>query len=363
VNNEESSPLRESRFLKACRGEAVDRPPLWIMRQAGRYLPEYHVTRAKAGGFFELCRTPELAVEVTMQPIRRFGFDASILFSDILIPAEAMGLNLAFKKGEGPSITNPVRSKEDLARLRDPNPEEACPYVYETIRLLVQELAGTPLITFAAAPFTLACYMVEGKTSKTYLETRKFLYAGDGAGQELLDRIARYTIGHLAAGVRAGASAVMLFESWGGLLGPARYEQISVAYTRRIFEGVRAELGELARDLPCIYYVQGAPYRFEAIQETGASVFAIDWKVPIAEATRRLGGPGTPIQGNLDPAILLTSPAIVREEALAVLRAARGARASHIMNLGHGITPTTPIENVEALVETVAGFAAEGGDA
>jgi uroporphyrinogen decarboxylase len=342
--------LRQSRFLRACRGEPVDRPPVWLMRQAGRYLPEYRATRERAGSFLALCKTPELAVEVTLQPIRRFGFDAAILFSDILIPAEAMGLEVSFADGEGPRVANPVRELAQVDALRVPEPEEAAAPVFAAIRTLARELGPTPLIAFAAAPFTLACYAVEGEGSRDFRAAKRLLLAPDGPGLRLLDRIADYTARHLTAAARAGASALMVFESWASVLAPGDLATRAIAPARRVIQALRAVLGA---DIPIIYFARSP--RIEALAETGASVLGIDWLTDIDEASRR-AGPRPALQGNLDPAALLLGEAEVRRRTLEVLE--RGARhpGGHILNLGHGITPDVPIAAVEALCDAARGF-------
>lgn len=351
-----TAALRSSRFLRACRGEANDRPPLWVMRQAGRYLPEYREVRKRAGSFLTLCHTPELATEVTLQPIRRFGLDAAILFSDILIPAEAMGFEVTFQAGEGPRIQNPFRGAQDLARIRCPEPEEACAEVFTAIRMICDALGPVPLLSFAAAPFTLACYLIEGRTSKDYRTARALLHDPDGPGAELLAAIERYSAKHLIAGIRAGASAVQIFESWGDLLGPKAFDAFSVGPTRRVVEAVRAAVGD---DVPIIFFARTR--HIDRMRGTGASVLGLDWRTDLRTASRMVGE-GVALQGNLDPSLLLTTPALIASHALEVLEAGDAHPGGHIMNLGHGITPDVPVAHMEALVEAVFAFESRRGE-
>lgn len=338
---------RESRFLKACRREPVDRPPLWLMRQAGRYLPEYRAVREKAGSFLALCRAPELAAEVTLQPIRRFGFDAAIIFSDILVPAAAMGAEVTFEEGEGPRIANPVRSRADVERLSEPDPRDACAFVFEAIRIARRELA-VPLVGFAAAPFTLASYLVEGETSRGFERSRAFLLGEPEAARALLEKVGRVTVRHLAAQAEAGAAALQLFDTWAGLLAPRDYRELALPAVREVVAGVRAAVGP---DVPIIYFMNGVGAAVEEIARTpGLDVISVDWRIDLGEARRRAGG-GVALQGNLDPAALLAGAETARAQARAVLAA--GGGRGHIMNLGHGILPKTPIASVEALVEAV----------
>ena len=341
------------RFLRACRAQAVDRPPLWLMRQAGRYLPEYRATREKAGDFLTLCRTPELACEVTLQPLRRFGFDAAILFSDILIPAAAMGAEVTFVEGEGPRIGNPVRSEADVERLREPEPREACPYVYETLRMLRRELpsVGSPaLIGFAAAPWTLASYLIEGETSRGFEISRAFMLADRKRGEALLEKVGRYTVRYLTAQAEAGAQALQLFDTWAGLLAPVDYRNLALPAVRDVLRGVRAAVGT---EVPLIYFLNGVGGVIEDVAQTPElDVLSVDWRIGLVEARRRAGA-GIALQGNLDPAVLLAGPEATAERAVKLVRS--GIGPGHIVNLGHGILPQTPIASVEALVAAVHG--------
>ena len=335
------------RFLAACRGLPVDRPPVWLMRQAGRYLPEYQAVRARAGDFLTLCHTAELAVEVTLQPIRRFGFDAAILFSDILVPAEAMGAKVVFAAGEGPHIENPIRTAKDLERLACPEPEEACPYVFDAVRGLRRELGETPLVGFAAAPWTLMAYLVEGHASKDFAAAKRMLLAEPELARALLQRIADYTTRHLVAQVRAGAQALQLFDTWAELLAPADYQGWALPFANEVLGRVREAIGP---DVPLIYFSKGSAGHLADLREVRSNVVSIDWRLDLRLARAALG-PERPLQGNLDPIVLLSGPDVTRARTRALLDALGGTR--HVFNLGHGILPTTPIASVEALVDTV----------
>jgi uroporphyrinogen decarboxylase len=336
----------ESLFLAACRGQATARPPLWLMRQAGRYLPEYREIR-KHVSFLELCKTPKLAAEVTLQPIRRFGFDAAILFSDLLIPLEAMGLQVVFTE-QGPGLPAPVRSGADLDRLRVFDPWESTPFVCETIRLLKDQLAETPLIGFAGAPFTTATYAIEGKTGKHFTETKKLLHREPDTAHRLLALIEMATRAYLLAQVAAGAQAIQIFDSWVGVVSPEEWDEFVCGPTQRLVAAVRAT------GVPVIYFPNGATTLLHRIAAVGADVYSIDWRLPLVEARDRLraGGAANPaLQGNLDPALLLgPTDRLLRQ--VAKIREGGGCRG-HIFNLGHGIYPETPLGAVEALVRAV----------
>ncbi len=336
-----------SRFLAACRGEPVDRPPVWLMRQAGRYLAEYRAVRAQAGDFLGLCHTPEHAIEVTLQPIRRFGFDAAILFSDILVPAQAMGARVRFEQGEGPRVDDPVRSAAHVDALRCPAPEEAVPAVFEAVRGLAAALGETPLIGFAAAPWTLACYLVEGGGSRDFATWKAMTHAEPALARRLLDRIAEYTAAHALAQLRAGARAFQLFDTWAELLSCEAWATWSLPWVNRILDAVRADAPP---GTPLLYFGKGSAALLPRLHEVRADVFSIDWRLDLRRARTALG-PGVTLQGNLDPTVLLAGPEATAEAAREVLAAGGGQR--HVFNLGHGILPTTPVESVEALVEAV----------
>lgn len=334
------------RFLAACHGLPVDRPPVWLMRQAGRYLPEYQAVRARAGDFLTLCHTADMAVEVTLQPIRRFGFDAAILFSDILVPAEAMGAKVVFAAGEGPHIEDPIRTTRDLERLRVPEPEEACPYVFDAVRGLRRELGETPLVGFAAAPWTLMAYLVEGHASKDFAVAKGMLIGDPTLTRALLQKIADYTTKHLVAQVRAGAQALQLFDTWAELLAPVDYLTWAHPFANDVLTRVHAEVGP---DVPLIYFSKGGAGHLASLNDIRSNVVSVDWRLDLTVARAALGD--RPLQGNLDPIVLLSGPEVTRARTKAVLDALGGRR--HVFNLGHGILPTTPIASVEALVDTV----------
>ncbi|MGE0707246.1 MAG: uroporphyrinogen decarboxylase [Planctomycetota bacterium] len=339
-------------FLKACRGEPVERPPLWLMRQAGRYMPEYRAVRAQAGSFLELCRTPELCVEVTLQPIRRFGFDASILFSDILIPAEAMGAEVVFEEGEGPRILNPFRHERDLERFHVPDPEEAAPFVFEAVRGLRQALpASVPLIGFVAAPWTLCCYLIEGGGSRNFEHTKTLAFGNPALFARLQEKVLDYSVAHAAAQVAAGAQAFQLFDTWAELLDLPAWRRLCLEPANRFLRELRARVG---KDIPLIYFSKGSAGQLPALPEVEADVISIDWRLPLAQA--RAAMPGRVLQGNLDPLYLLAGPEVTRARALELLAETKGQK--HVFNLGHGILPPTPHDSVDALVETVRGFRA-----
>lgn len=333
-----------SRFLAALRRQRVDTTPIWIMRQAGRYLPQYRATRERAGDFLALCKTPELAAEVTLQPVEIFGMDAAILFSDILIPVEAMGVPLAFREGEGPRL-EAVKGPMDLRRLHVPNPETEVPFVLETIRILRERLPpGVPLLGFSGAPFTLATYVVEGGTSRNFGRVLSWMYEDPSTFRDLLDRLAEAVTVYLAAQARAGAQALQIFDTWAGVLSRRLYREMALPVTRRIVKAL-APL-----EVPVILYVNGCSPFLEEMAATGVDGISVDSRVSLAEAAERTRG-AVALQGNLDPLALFGSQATVEREAARVLgeAPARG----HIFNLGHGILPDTPVENVRALVEAV----------
>ena len=336
------------RFLRACRRQPVDRTPLWIMRQAGRYLPEYRELRARVD-FLTLCRTPDLAAEASLQPLRRFALDAAIVFSDILIPLEALGCTLDFDPG--PHIARPLRTAADIDALRPRPVAEVTPFVGEAVALLRRELAGKiPVIGFCGGPFTLAAYLAEGEGREGFAQVRALLHRDPAALTRLLEKLSVLMTDYLNLQIAAGAQAVQIFDSWAGLLSPADFRAFALPAVRRLIQG-------LARDgVPVIYFAPAAGHLLEDASSSGADVIGVCWRTPISAARARTGG-RVALQGNLDPAALLATPEAVRGRALAVLEDA-GERPGHIMNLGHGILPETPIASVEALVETVAAFSA-----
>jgi uroporphyrinogen decarboxylase len=333
-------------FLRACRGEPVERVPVWLMRQAGRYLPEYRAVRARHD-FLTLCKTPELAAELTLQPVRRLGVDAAIVFADILLPLEAMGAELRFLAGEGPHFPAPVRRREDLARLRRPDVGATLGYVFESLRLVRRELDGrVPVIGFGGTPWTLAAYLVEGGGSKQFEHLLAWSYADPAGLGELLDRVAEVSADYLAGQVTAGAQAMQLFDTWGGLLDRARWD----ALARPPLERVIARLRRDHPEAPLVYYVQGGAHLLPSLASLPVDVLSVDWRLPLSEV-RRIVGPGKALQGNLDPAALLAPIPEIERRAEALL--ADGAGGPHVANLGHGILKDTPPEHAAAFVRTV----------
>ena len=340
--NLQSAPLnRKELFLRACRGGAVPRLPVWMMRQAGRYLPEYREIRAKRA-FLEVCKTPDLALEVSLQPFRRLGVDAVIVFSDILIPAEAMGLKLELGDA-GPNLPDPVRAEADVEKLRVFDPETETGFLMEAIRRIVREVGPTvPVLGFAAAPWTLACYMVEGRTKEGFGTVKNFLYHNPGAFETLLDKITQATLGYLRAQIAAGAAAVQLFDTWCGELSLADYETYALPAVREI-------ITRIDNQVPVIYYTKASHHLLPAIARSGANVLSVDWRISLREVRERIG-PGIALQGNVDPAILFGPPEKIRRATLDAVGALGGV--GHIMNLGHGILPGTPVENARLFIET-----------
>lgn len=341
------------RFLRACRREPVDRTPLWIMRQAGRYLPEYRALRAKVD-FLALCRTPELAAEVTLQPLRRFPLDAAIVFSDIMMPLDAFDIPMTF--APGPKIADPIRSRAQVDALHARPAAEAVPFVGEAIRLLRRELDGkTPVIGFCGAPFTLAAYMVQGEGKEGFGAVKRMIFQEPATATLLLDKLANAMIDYLCMQIASGAQAVQIFDSWAGILGVEEYRQFALPPVQRIVAGVR-DLG-----VPVIYFANAAPHLMTLAAQSGADVLGVCWRSPL-DAVARQVGEAFALQGNLDPHALFAEPAMVRQMATRVLESMAG-RPGHIMNLGHGILPETPIAGVEALVQAVHEFAGRSATA
>ncbi len=332
---------RKELFLRACRGEAVSRVPVWMMRQAGRYLPEYREIRAKHA-FLEVCKTPDLAAEVSLQPFRRLGVDAVIVFSDILIPAEAMGLQLEIGDA-GPNLPNPVRSQADVDRLKIFDPEAETGFLPEAIRRIVKSVGPEiPVLGFAGAPWTLACYMVEGKTKEGFATVKRFLYHEPKTFRELLHRIARATIPYLWAQIAAGATAVQLFDTWCGELNAQDYEDFALPAVQEIISAIGGSV-------PVIYYTKASQHLLPAVARSGASVLSVDWRVDLGEI-RKMLGPKLALQGNVDPAVLLGPPQKIRDVTLATIGSLWGR--GHILNLGHGILQQTPVENAKLFIDT-----------
>ena len=342
--------LRNDRLLRALLRQPVDVTPVWLMRQAGRYLPEYRAARARAGSFLALCQTPELACEVTLQPLERFPLDAAILFSDILTIPDAMGLGLAFSEGEGPIFARPVRSAADIARLSAPDPEVELRYVMDAVRLIRRELAGrVPLIGFSGSPWTLATYMVEGGSSKDFPRVKGLLYDRPDQLHRLLDVTARAVTAYLNAQAVAGAQALMVFDTWGGILSSRAYREFSLAYMAQIVAGLTREFG--GQRIPVILFTKGGGAWLEEIAATGCDAAGVDWTADLGEARRRVGS-RVALQGNLDPAALAAAPERIRALVAQTL-AEFGPGSGHVFNLGHGIQPWADPEHVRVLVEAV----------
>jgi len=332
-------------FLKACRGEDVAYTPVWIMRQAGRYLPQYQAVRSNID-FLTLCKTPELAAKVTIQPVDEIGVDAAILFSDILIPVEAMGMRLAFSEKQGPLIGDPIRNKSAVERLTIPDTEGDMPYVIETIKILSKELEKkVPLIGFSGAPFTLATYMVEGGTSKNFLHTKKMMFQHNGVFNYLMEKLTETVVSYLASQINAGAQAVQLFDTWAGALSPVDYKNYALPSVKKII----SELKKL--EVPVIYFVNNCAGILKEVKKSGADVIGVDWRIDLGDAIKRLGKKVV-VQGNLDPCALFLPLEDLQERIKDILWKGESAKG-HIFNLGHGILPETPVENVIAMVEAV----------
>jgi uroporphyrinogen decarboxylase len=335
--------LRSDRFLRACRRQPVDRTPVWFMRQAGRYLPEYRQLRGD-GDILDLCRHPDLVVEATLQPLRRMDLDAAILFSDIMVPVAAMGVDVAVEPGRGPVVAEPIRTEADLDRLRHLDPDTDLPFVLEAIRSLRDELS-VPLIGFAGAPFTLASYLIEGGPSRSFERTKALMYELPETWDRLMEFLSYAVIFYLRAQVTAGVQAVQIFDSWAGALDPGDYARYVLPTMRTIF----VRLSDLS--VPIVHFGVGTGELLDLMREPGADVVGVDWRVPLDRAWERVGFDRA-IQGNLDPAACLAPWEVVEAKALDVLRRA-GGRDGHVFNLGHGVLPTTPVETLQRLVDLV----------
>jgi len=336
------------RFLRALRGEPNDRTPVWIMRQAGRYLPEYREVRAKAGDFLTLASTPELACEVTLQPLRRYSLDAAIIFSDILTVPDAMGLGLYFEPGEGPRFKKPCRTPEDIVALHSPDAETELRYVMDAIRVTRAELNDkVPLIGFCGSPWTVATYMVEGSGSKEYSHIKKLMYGDDSALHQLLAKVTTTSIQYLSAQVQAGAQSLMVFDTWGGVLTPASYRTFSLHYMQQMVD----ELKKLHPEVPVTLFTKNANVWLSDIAATGCTGVGVDWTMDLADA-RALTGDNVTLQGNLDPGVLYGSKARIKDEVARVL-ASYGHGERHIFNLGHGIHQHIDPDNVASMLESL----------
>ena len=344
------SELKNDRFLRALMKQPVDRTPLWIMRQAGRYLPEYRATRAQAGDFMSLCSNPELACEVTLQPLRRYRLDAAILFSDILTVPDAMGLGLYFETGEGPKFRNPVRSEAEIRNLAVPDIAAELGYVTDAVSLIRRELDGmVPLIGFAGSPWTVATYMVEGGSSREFPRIKGLMKEQPAVLEQLLGTVAQTTTNYLNAQIAAGAQAVMIFDTWGGALEADDYRRFSLASMQQIVDGLTREVD--GEKIPVILFTKGAGPLLADMVGTGCDALGVDWTTDLATA-RRYTQDRVALQGNLNPSVLREPPAVIEEKVAEVL-ASYGTGPGHVFNLGHGITPDIDPEHVEAMVDAV----------
>jgi uroporphyrinogen decarboxylase len=340
--------LDESLLIRSLRCQAVERTPIWLMRQAGRYLPEYRAVRARAGSFMQLCQSPDLACEVTLQPLRRFALDAAILFSDILTIPDAMGLGLSFIDGEGPHFARPIRSVAAIEALPVPVIEDDLSYVMDAVRLIRREMpAHLPLIGFSGSPWTLACYMLEGGSSRDFKHALPFMYTHPVAMHQLLSKLTQAVIDYLLAQVAAGVNALMLFDTWGGILSTPCFQAFSCDYMAQIV----AQVKESAPHIPLILFTKGGGAWLPRLLATGCDALSVDWTCDLNAARNTIAGRAA-LQGHLDPSLLLTNPACIRAGVQDVL-AAYGAGAGHVFNLGHGITPDVPADHVRVLVDAV----------
>lgn len=335
---------RNDRFLNACKRKDVDCTPVWMMRQAGRYLEEYREIRKKHS-FLEMCKTPELVVEVTLQPVRRFEIDAAIIFADILLPLEHMGIDFEFTKGEGPHIKNPIRTIEDIKNLRPISPFEQMPYLFEAIKNVLSELNGqVPLIGFSGAPFTLASYVIEGGGSRNYENTKALMYSEPKAWHLLMEKLTDMVIVYLNAQIKAGVQAIQVFDSWVGCLSPLDYCEFVLPHQQRLFE-------HLDKSVPHIHFAFGASHLIEFVNKAGGDIIGIDWRINLDEAWQKIGY-DKGIQGNLDPVALHGSKDYIKARVIDILNRAN-KRNGHIFNLGHGILPNAPVDNVKYMIDLV----------
>ncbi|ELZ5941373.1 uroporphyrinogen decarboxylase [Providencia vermicola] len=345
--------LKNDRYLRALLRQPVDTTPVWMMRQAGRYLPEYKATRAQAGDFISLCKNTELACEVTLQPLRRFPLDAAILFSDILTIPDAMGLGLYFETGEGPRFKKPITSLSDIKKIPVPDPEMELGYVMDAVRAIRKALNGdVPLIGFSGSPWTLATYMIEGGSSKAFTKIKKMMYEEPNALHLLLDKLADSVILYLNAQIRAGAQSVMIFDTWGGVLTKRDYQQFSLHYMHKIIDGLQRE--NEGRRVPVTLFTKGGGQWLEEMAATGCDALGLDWTTEIADARRRVGDK-VALQGNMDPSMLYAPVPRIEEEVKNIL-AGFGQGNGHVFNLGHGIHQDVPPEHAGAFVEAVHRF-------
>jgi len=345
-----SNTLKNRRLLDALLQRPVDKTPVWMMRQAGRYLPEYRALREKAGDFMSLCKTPDFACEATLQPLRRFDLDAAILFSDILTIPDAMGLGLYFTSGEGPRFLNPIETENDIKSLPIPHPEKELSYVMDAVSLIRHELKGSvPLIGFSGSPWTLATYMVEGGSSKTFHKIKTMMYQSPALLHILLEKLTTAVIAYLNGQIAVGAQAIMIFDTWGGVLTTPAYFEFSLTYMKKIIENLHKE--HEGETIPTILFTKQGNLWLEAIANTGCSAVGLDWSINLDVAKQRIGKE-VALQGNMDPGILFGSPENIEKEVGRILKQF-GTGEGHVFNLGHGIHQETPIENVEVFIQAV----------
>lgn len=342
--------MKNDTYIKALLRQPTNRTPIWVMRQAGRYLPEYREVRSQAGSFMNLCTNPELACEVTLQPLRRYPLDAAILFSDILTIPDAMGLGLHFIEGEGPKFENVIASASDVERLKRPDMTTSLAYVMDAVALIRKNLDGeVPLIGFSGSPWTLATYMVEGGSSKNFAKAKGMIYSDPATAHRLLDTLADTVIDYLNAQIEAGAQAVQIFDTWGGTLAPDMFTEFSLQYLEKIVAGLHRSYD--GQTIPLVLFCKGCNAHLEALAATGCDGLGVDWTITLNEARARVGE-RVSLQGNLDPAILLTQPTVIREQVEATL-ASFGHGHGHVFNLGHGITPDVDPSHMAVLCESV----------
>lgn len=348
--------LQNDRFLKALLRQPVDKTPVWMMRQAGRYLPEYKATRKKAGSFMDLCMNPELACEVTIQPLDRYALDAAILFSDILTIPDAMGLGLYFAEGEGPKFKNPVRTAADVNKIGVPDPNQDLKYVMDAVTVIRSELNGrVPLIGFSGSPWTLATYMVEGSSTKEFGKVKGMMFDQPQVMHKLLDTLAKSVISYLNAQIEAGAQAVMVFDTWGGVLTPRDYKEFSLRYMQQIVDGINRQYN--GQTIPVTLFSKGAGQWLDIMAETGCDALGVDWTMDLSDA-RTMVNDKVALQGNMDPCILYSSPERIQQEVKTVL-ASYGQGNGHVFNLGHGIHQHIDPENVSVFIDSVHEFSGQ----
>lgn len=345
-----NAPLKNDLYLRALLRQPTERTPIWVMRQAGRYLPEYRELRAEAGSFMNLCTDPELACEVTLQPLRRFPLDAAILFSDILTIPDAMGLGLYFAEGEGPKFKKVIRTFSDVEQLQHPDPASSLSYVMDAVSLIRKNLNGdVPLIGFSGSPWTLATYMVEGGSSKAFAKIKKMIYGDPKTAHLLLDKLADAVIEYLNAQIESGAQAVQIFDTWGGVLAPDMFHSFSLRYLEKIVDGLHRNWD--GQTIPVVLFCKGCNSHLEAIADTGCDAMGVDWTITLNEARSRVGD-RVALQGNLDPSIMLTNPDIIEKQVIKTLESF-GSGSGHVFNLGHGITPEVDPHHMTVLTTSV----------